>query len=229
MNCDELKEIIWAATEGALDRDAVSGVEDHLKSCASCRREVAAARRTLQAIKNLGTVGAIEPRDDFQERLRQQVDAWEARRQMPWLAIVGGFLSRNRRLVATSGVAFVVALFGGLYLLQSTVGPSSVPVERIASAPAATSEGVEKGTGYEGIVPVTGLARTGSQPAAGQNFVMREIPYDTRMVVIARPEGPETVYVRFPTREMTAPRGLQRDNFMLGPGVTPVSTSEPIY
>jgi hypothetical protein len=225
MNCDRTQDLIWAFCEGALARDVSSRVEDHIRACAACRREVAAARETLEALKTIRTVGAIEPRDDFAECLRQKVDAWEARRKMPWLAIAGGFLSRNRRLLATSGMAFVVALFGGLYLLHNTFGPGPVPTTRTASAPAATSEG----TGYEGIVPVAVLEGTATQLGATPNFVMREIPYDSRMVIINRPDGADTVYIRFPSREMTPPGGLQRDNYIFDRGVTPVSTSEPIY
>jgi hypothetical protein len=113
-------------------------------------------------------------------------------------------------------MAFVLALFGGLYVLHNALGPGPVVTEQAATRPAATPEG----TGYEGIVPAAGT---------DQNFVMREIPYESQLVTIIRKEGADTIYTRFPTREITPPRGLVRDNYIDGPAVTPVSTAEPIY
>lgn len=221
MNCDKTQELLWAFCEGALDEPDSSCVEDHVRSCAACRREVAAVRETLSALKMVGT---IEPRADFQERLRQKIDAWETRRQVLWLTLVGSFLRRNRRLLATSTMAFALALFGGLYLVHNVLGPAAVPTRMTATVPGATSEG----TGYEGIVPIAG-APSATEPGARPNFVMREIPYDSQMVIVTRKTGADTVYIRFPTREMTPLRGLGRDNYIYDPAVTPVSTSEPIY
>lgn len=212
MNCNKTQELLWALCEGALDRDTAEALNGHVRSCESCRRELAGVRQTLGALKMAAT---IEPRADFQERLRQRIDAWEARRQVWWLTVVGAFVRRNRRLLATSAMAFVLALSGGLYVLHNALAPGPVLIQQAATPPSAPSEG----TGYEGIVPV----------AANQNFVMREIPYQSQMVTIIRKEGADTVYTRFPTREITPPRGLVRDNYIDGPAVTPVSTSEPIY
>jgi hypothetical protein len=213
MNCDKMQDLLWALCEGTLDRDTAEALNEHLRSCGSCQRELAGVRRTLVALK---MVGNLEPRADFQERLCQRIDAWEARRGVTWLAVVGAFVRRNRRLLATSTMAFVLALSGGLYVLHNALGPGPVATQQAAFRPAATPEG----TGYEGIVPVTGT---------DQNFVMREIPYESQMVTVIRKEGADTIYTRFPTREITPPRGLVRDNYIDGPAVTPVSIGEPIY
>lgn len=213
MNCSKTQELLWALCEGTLDRDTAEALKAHTGSCEACRRELAGVRQTLGALKMVGT---IEPRADFQERLCQRIDAWEARRGVLWLTVVGAFIHRNRRLVATSTMAFVLALCGGLYVLHNAFAPGPVVTQQARTRPAATPEG----TGYEGIVPVA---------ASDQNFVMREIPYQSQLVTIIRKEGADTIYTRFPTREIAPPRGLVRDNYIDGPAVTPVSTGEPIY
>ena len=213
MNCEKTQELLWALCEGTLDRDTAGALNEHLRLCGSCRRELAGVRQTLGALKAVGT---IEPRADFQERLCQRIDAWEARRGATWLTVVGSFVRGNRRLLATSTMAFALALFGGLYLIHNALGPGPVLTQQAATPPARTPEG----TGYEGIVPVTGT---------DQNFVMREIPYQSQLVTVIRKEGADTIYTRFPTREITPPRGLVPDNYIDGPAVTPVSTAEPIY
>lgn len=220
MNCEKTRELLWAFYEGGLGPARSSGVEEHLGSCGACRQELAAIRQTVSALKLV----SIEPRPGFEERLRHKIDAWEERRQVSWVAVLAGLVRRNRRLLATSGVAFAVALFGGMYLLHNAFGPGSVPAEMTAKAPLPSSQG----TGYEGIVPVT-VTPGAAENGGSQDFVMREIPYGMQRVIISRPDGPDTVYVRFPAREVAPPRSLGRDNYIYSPSVTPVSTEQPIY
>ena len=225
MNCERVQEMLWAFCEGALDGDRARGVEEHLGRCVACRSEMAGVRATLGALKLAGAASTIEPRADFQDRLRRKIDAWEERGRIGWLAMAGGFVRRNRRLLGTSSAAFVLALVGGLYVLGNMLGPAAI-VDRGTGEPTVATT---RGTGYEGIVPVSDRGSVAAQPGINQNFVMREIPYDARMVVVTGEEGADTVYIRFPTPEVTPPRGLQRDNYIYDPAVTPVSTSEPIY
>ncbi|HVP57798.1 MAG TPA: zf-HC2 domain-containing protein [bacterium] len=213
MKCDKARTMLWALCEETLDRETADALNGHVRSCEACRQELAGVRQTLGALKS---VGEIEPRADFQDRLCQRIDAWEARRQVTWLEAVTALVRRNTRLVAASAAAFVLALFGGLYMLHNAIAPGLMVSQQTAVSPASTSQG----TGYEGIVPSAG---------AKQNFVMREIPYQSQMVTVTRTEGADTIYTRFPAREIAPPRGLVRDNYVDGPSVTPVSTSQPIY
>jgi hypothetical protein len=62
-----------------------------------------------------------------------------------------------------------------------------------------------------------------------QDFVLREIPYSAPVLSVSDKDTPDTVYVRFPTRDLTPPRGVVGNNYVYEPVVTPVSESEPIF
>ncbi len=218
MDCKHAQELLWAFCEGSLDRGATSSVEEHLGCCPVCRKERAEVEGTLRAMHAVGT---IEPSADFHESLWQRIDAWEASRQALWLTLVAGFVRRNRRILATSCIAFGVALFGGLYILHNAFGPEATLTERTATGPeAARPEGTRSMVAMEGGA---------GQAPVRQDYIIRDIPYEGQFVTITRKDSPDTVYTRFPTRDLTPSRDLQPDNYIFEPVVTPVPASEPIF
>ena len=217
MNCKKTRQLLWSFCEGTLGEGSVGSVKDHLRGCPLCRREQAEMERTLGAVH---AFGAIEPRPDFHARLWQKIDAWETGRHRFWLAVWAAFIRRNRRLVATSCVAFVMALLGGLYVMHNVTGPAMVPGGRVAQ---------EAGGKYEGL-RIEGPAPTlASGKDVRQNFVMRDIPYRSPVITLSDGNALDTIYVRFPTRELTPPGGFPRSAYVDDRVVTPVSESEPIY
>lgn len=223
MNCKKVEDLLWSLCEGSLAEDSARSVREHLSSCAQCSRARAQIQSTLAAMRGIGEgVGEIEPGRDFEARLRQRIDAWETGRRAFWITVWAGFLARNRRLLVTSGVAFAVALVGGLYVMRDVVGPD----QRMAKEGAVSNQGA---TSYEGV----GLTGTGSgsvaQGSVRQDYVLREIPYSVPVLTVSDEDNPDTIYVRFPTRDLAPPRGVAGDNYIYQPVVTPVSEGEPIF
>lgn len=213
MNCKAVEDLLWSLCEGMLAGDSRRLVEEHLAGCPRCSRTRRQAQSILAAMRG---VEEVEPSRDFEARLRRRIDAWETGRRAFWVTVWAGFLARNRRALVASGVAFAVALVGGLYAMKGVVGPD----HRVAK---------EGGTSYEGV----GLAEVASRSAlendVRQDYVLREIPYSAPILTLSDKDTPDTVYVRYPTREMTPPRGLVTDKYIYQPVVTPVSESEPIF
>jgi hypothetical protein len=158
----------------------------------------------------------VEPSPGFEARLWQRIGAWETRRRTVWLTVFAAFLARNRRLVAASVLVFAVALFSGLYTMRSMVGGS----QRVAKGAS---------TGYEGVGLTEGRQLAASGSDVRQDFVLREIPYSAPVLTVSNKDNPDTIYTRFPTRDLTPPRGSAGDNYVYEPVVTPVSGSEPVF
>lgn len=59
LTCDEISDALAAFALGALDRDEIGAVEDHLAHCAGCALELARHRRTVDALA--GAVPAVAP------------------------------------------------------------------------------------------------------------------------------------------------------------------------
>jgi len=213
MNCKSVEDLLWSLCEGSLGEDSARSVEEHLAICRGCNRARDRVQSTLAAMRG---VGEIEPSADFQARLWQRIDAWETRRRVFWVTVWAGFIARNRRLLATSGVAFAVALLGGLYAMKSMVGPD----HRVAK---------ESASSYEGVGLTEARSPSVAQNDVRQDFVLREIPYSDPVLTVTDKDGQDTVYVHFPTRDLTPPRGVVGNNFVYQPVVTPVSEGEPIF
>jgi anti-sigma factor RsiW len=122
MNCKSVEDLLWGLCEGSLGEGSARSVEEHLAVCRRCSHARDRVQSSLAAMRG---VGEIEPSADFQARLWQRIDAWETRRRPFWVAVWAGFIARNRRLVVTSGVAFAVALLGGLYAMKTMIGRRS--------------------------------------------------------------------------------------------------------
>jgi hypothetical protein len=213
MNCKEAWGHLWAFCEGSLGAADRGRLEEHLARCPGCSAERVRIDRTMRA---MGALGEIEPRADFQERLWQRIDAWEGRKGTFWLAVVAGFIQRNRRFLATSLVAFCLALFGGLFVMKGIMAPGGQVADR-------------GGTGYEGIALDAAKGAGAGQDRVRSDFVLREIPYQAPLATVSGTDPADTIYVRFPTRNLTPPGGMPAPTYVYEPVVTPVGESEPIF
>ena len=213
MTCKTIRDLLWGLCEGSLDEDTARSVAEHLDACMDCSKARSQIEAALVAMRSMPEV---EPSADFQARLWQRIDAWEQKRHGLWRGILAGFVYRNRKVLATSAVVFVVALAGGVYVIKTLVGPET----RVA---------VEPRTGYEGIATEVRAPETGDQQSMGQDFVLREIPYRAPVVAVSGRGVSDTIYTRFPTRELAPPGITPRDTYVLEPVMTPVSVGEPIY
>ena len=216
MNCKEVRAQLWALVEGQAGQRELAALEDHLKACPACRGERLAVEGTLAAMRGLPQV---EPAAGFQAGVWAKIDAWETGR-LPFWRLALGFAQRNRRVLATSLVAFAVALVGGLYVMNGVVGPGG-PGGQIADRGSATP--------YEGV----GLKAAGSVAASGAqmkpDYVLREIPYSAPLTTLSRGGVPDTIYTRYPTRNLTPPGGLPMPTYVYEPVVNPVTVTEPVF
>jgi anti-sigma factor RsiW len=217
MSCKQVRELLWALLEGTVGQGDRSALEDHLRTCPACRGERAAAERTLAAMRGLPR---IEPAADFQARLWRRVDDWETGRVPLWRVALG-FAQRNRRVLATSLVAFAVALVGGLYVINGVLEPGGQPGAQIAERRAAS--------GYEGVGLNAARSVAVSQPEVKPDYVLREIPYSAPLATLSRGDVRDTVYTRYPTRDLTPPGGLPMPTYVYEPVVTPVTGTEPVF
>jgi len=213
MTCKTIRELLWDLCEGSLADDKARSVAEHLDVCPDCARARSEVEAALVAMRSLPE---IEPGADFQTGVWQRIDAWEAKKQGFWRGVLAGFVYRNRKVLATSAVAFVVALVGGVYVLKTLVGPD-------------TRMAVEPRTSYEGIAAGVRSPATSSQQGVGQDFVLREIPYRAPVVTVSGGANPDTIYTRFPTRELVPPGMSRGDTYVFEPVMTPVSVGEPVY
>lgn len=217
MNCKEARALLWSLCEAMVDQPQRSALEDHLKVCPLCRSERSAIERTLGMMRDLPQV---EPRADFRAAVWARIDAWEAGR-VPWWEValggVGGFIRRNRRLLGTSVAAFAIALVGGLYVINGMLPPGGRMADH--SAP----------TGYEGVGLKAAGATAASEPRVRPDYVLREIPYSAPLATLSRGETGDTIYTRYPTRNLTPPGGLPAPTYVYEPVVTPVAGTEPVF
>ena len=213
MNCRQVRELLWALCEGLVDQGGRAALEDHLRACPACRAERAGVERTFAAMRGLPQ---IEPAADFQARLWKRIDAWETGRVPFWRAAFG-FAQRNRRVLATSLAAFTVALVGGLYVISGVLGPSERLAERLPA------------TGYEGVGMKAARSVAAGEPEVKPDYVLREIPYSAPLATLSRGGTPDTVYTRYPTRDLTPPGGLPMPTYVYEPVVTPVTGTEPVF
>jgi hypothetical protein len=116
MKCEQVHDLLGAYCTGELDNDRMTAVRQHLASCRTCEREHREMAVVMQALEGFET---IEPAADFRARVWERIEEFEARKRAFWVAAFAGWVARNRRLVATGCVVFVISLFAGTYMLQN--------------------------------------------------------------------------------------------------------------
>jgi len=91
MNCNEIQKRLPAYQEGELGQDERMVIEDHLKSCDKCSREIAMLIKTK---KHLSGMKEVEPPHWLEKRIMEQVreEAGQKRRspssRLPWLPVM---------------------------------------------------------------------------------------------------------------------------------------------
>ena len=82
MNCQEVKELASDYLDRRLTPSQVVLLEEHVKSCLSCRQELAQLRAIISMTASLGE---IETSPDFLARVNEKIDAgWNPSRLWSW-------------------------------------------------------------------------------------------------------------------------------------------------
>lgn len=71
MACAEIKAFLSDYMDGILDADTKAVVDDHLAACQQCKEELETLRNMVE---ELGSLGAIEPPDDFLQQLHERIE-----------------------------------------------------------------------------------------------------------------------------------------------------------
>jgi hypothetical protein len=192
MKCEHVEELLWELCDESLGGDARCDLEDHISRCERCRKKKEEIARTLVALKDFG---AIEPSEDFAAGLRDKIDAWEASRQVIWLASVAAFIRRNRRAIVTCCLVFTVSLVSGIFALRNL---SREQIEFVES------------------------------PGVTRDYAIRDIDA-VPVVSVSEGQRPDTVYMRFVTREVPLPSEQQFQDYVFEPVVAPVTDVEPAF
>ncbi len=202
LKCDNVHELLWGYCEGSLDGETAGLVKQHLSACPACAREHRAAMATLEGLRNFDK---IEPADDFVGRVWQRIDEGHEARKLFGLGVVWKWLRANRTVVAAGGLAFLIALVGVRYGLDS-YGPPRMDVAG------------EKATG-------------GAGAAAGKDYrddyILRDIPETTPVVSGFDAGGRDTIETRFITRDMVP--SVPYSNDYVQPVVQPVSDDDSAF
>ena len=124
--CEDYFELLSAHIDGELTVEEASRLEDHLRGCEACRRELADMQRVWDG---LGVLEDVEPSSHLAARVldRTLTDASAAGANVP----------RRRWLYPAAAVAAVlfIAVVAGYVLQDRTVEPPR-PAEEVAAAPA---------------------------------------------------------------------------------------------
>ena len=187
----------WYAT-GRLDGDDVALVEDHLSSCAHCRRRLAVERRMIEEFAQLSPQV-----DSGWARLRQRIEVPRPRESL-WDKlrgqVAGLWQGLSRPAIATLAVAqlaFVVA--AGAILLSL----SQPDYRALGSAPAPSSANViamfraETTEAQLRNLLQSNQASLVDGPTAGGAYLLR-VPASSRPAVLARLRGNRQVLMAQP-------------------------------
>ena len=130
MKREQVHELLGAYCAEELDNDRMMEIRQHLASCDTCERE---HREMAMVMRALGNYEAIEPAADFRARVWERIEEFETRKRAFWLAAFAGLVARNRRLVVTGCVMFVISLFAATYVLQHMGGAPGTDLVREGS------------------------------------------------------------------------------------------------
>jgi anti-sigma factor RsiW len=188
---------------GALDRQEMRAMEQHLASCRRCQAELAELRMTRAALDGLPPEAMLDGPPDGADLLLQRT-LRQIRRE------TGQQVRRRRTMAASAAVVVAVAFAGGGVVLGRTTAP---PGTTQAAAPAGTrtASATDNATGAKMTVSV--------QPAAGWvrvNASVAGIPKGEkcRLYVVAR-DGTREEAGSWLVSELGAQNGTQLDGAAL--------------
>jgi hypothetical protein len=135
MNCEKTREYISLRVDGRLDAYGERLLEEHLASCPSCRKALAALESAEKAAK---TSRAKEPRagywDTFSGRVMGRIESEEAQRNQAWWKrwVPVTLPPTGKRMRFAAGVASIaVAVVAGV-LFVARLGDRAVPTAILA-------------------------------------------------------------------------------------------------
>jgi hypothetical protein len=141
MKCDLPVELLSAYLDGELDREHTNMVEEHLKACAICRKELETLRQLDTHVRNMHIE---EPSRDFVFTMNRRVmDRIQRRRKFPWFRL-------SPVLVPVAVAALIV-----IVLMRS-----SEPVRLVSLDDRVLYEVKEKDTYFKTAIPETGGSST---------------------------------------------------------------------
>ncbi len=111
MDCDEIRPFLDDFAEGELKPPHRQQVEEHLKTCPLCRKELASIRRVIRLLKESGQV---EEPSDFLQQVRQRIE----RRH-----VLGRLLSRPATARVLVPVGCVVLAAFGIWVAYRQLSP----------------------------------------------------------------------------------------------------------
>jgi hypothetical protein len=202
LKCDNVHELLWAYCEGSLDSETGVRVKQHLAACADCAREHHAAMATLEGLRSLER---IEPADDFLGKVWQRIDDREAARGAFGLGVIWRWVRANRTAVAAGSLAFLIALVGVRYGLDSE-GPPRMEVAGEKDA---------------------GTSRVTADNDYRDDYILRDIPETTPVVSGFDAGSQDTIETRFITREVVP--SVPYANEYIQPVVQPVSGDDSAF
>jgi len=136
MNCDEIRPLLDAFAEGELESPRQQTVEEHLKQCLSCQKELSAIRRTVRLLTEFGEVD--EPAD-FAQQVRQRIETRRTRhildRLLPRRPLTRMLAGATCLILAGFGVWLAVRQFLPSERMQKYRAEEDSEPIRIASIP----------------------------------------------------------------------------------------------
>ena len=88
MNCEAVREMLWAYLEKETTADEAVKIEEHLKTCADCRKELELQKEMMETLAGLPDVDLPE---GYHAELMQKLQAEAAPNVVPYLLLLQSF------------------------------------------------------------------------------------------------------------------------------------------
>ena len=111
MNCDKVKELLWAYLENKTTAEETAEIETHLEGCAACREELAQQKEIKNALASLPDE---ELPEGYHTELMQKLQAerkivpFPAKKKHGW---------KQMSMIAAAVLVVVVAVFSMIFIV----------------------------------------------------------------------------------------------------------------
>ena len=116
MNCQEIKKLLNPHIDKTLDVDTTQQVEEHLKSCSTCREEHLKLKQIVSALNSI-SIQPVSAPSDFTQNLMTKISQKEIQIQTSWI-------DRIKKRIIIPGLSFP------RFLLSFPSLPMSFPRKR---------------------------------------------------------------------------------------------------
>ncbi len=180
MNCETVKEMLWAYLEKETTAEEAVKIEEHLKNCESCREELKLQKEMMEALSGLPEE---ELPEGYHAELMQKLRAEAAPNVVPFPVKKKKKQPVWRQLSMVAAAAFVLVAAGGIngMLEMRNDQNEAVSQMRMADAPEVASLEDEVDILIEEAQDAGEMeqkAAAGKQKSAGTDTAM---PQDTKM------------------------------------------------